>query len=155
MRGKQTPKRVVRPDEIYNSTVVTKFTNYLMFDGRKETARNIVYKAMEALGKNAKLPPVEALETAINNVKPKVEVRSKRVGGSNYQVPVPVPEGRQFALASRWIIEAARSGRGANEFWISLERELMNAFKKEGSAVKKKEEVRRMAEANKAFAQFA
>jgi small subunit ribosomal protein S7 len=155
MRGKQVTKRVLKADEVYNSQVVTKLINYTMLDGKKMVARKNVYQAIEHLGKETKMKPVEALEKALDNVKPRVEVRSRRVGGSNYMVPVQVPEERQISLALRWIIEAARKGRGSSDFWMSLSRELINAVKNEGSAIKKREEIKRMADANRAFAQFA
>ena len=155
MRGKKATKRIIDPDEKYNSSLVTKFINYVMFSGRKTTARVIVYKTIEDLAAKTKIDGIEALEKAIENVKPKLEVRSRRVGGANFQVPVPVPQERQVALAFRWIIDAARSGRKNIEFWESLAREVLSAYKKEGGAIKKKDEVHRMAEANKAFAQFA
>jgi small subunit ribosomal protein S7 len=155
MRGKQAKKRVIKPDEIYKSEVVSKMINYVMYDGKKEVAREITYKSLEDLGARTKTDPVEALDKALNNVKPKVEVRSRRVGGANFQVPVQVNPSRQLALGFKWIIEAARNGRKSDEFWVSLSRELQNAYKNEGTAVKKKEEVHRMAEANKAFSQFA
>jgi small subunit ribosomal protein S7 len=155
MRGKQAPKRHIKADEVYNSELVTKFINYVMISGNKSAARKHVYFAIEKLATETKKSPVEALSEAIENIRPKVEVKSKRVGGANYQVPVQVPEGRQNALAFKWIIESARKGRGAASFSVSLSREIINAYKKEGSAIKKKEEVRRMAEANKAFAQFS
>ncbi len=155
MRGKQSPKREIQPDGIYNSELVSKFTNYLMIDGKKSIAQTIVYNAIEDLQKKTKTTGIEAFEKAIENVKPKVEVRSRRVGGSNFQVPVQVSANRQLALASRWIIDAARNARKNTEFWVVLSHELMNAYNKEGTAIKKKDEVQRMAEANKAFAQFA
>lgn len=155
MRGKQAPKRVIKPDEIYGSRTLSKLINYIMLDGKKAVARKNVYDAMEILGNETKATPIEALEKALENVKPRVEVRSRRVGGSNYQVPVPVPEDRQTALAFRWIIEAARNGRGSNPFHVSLAKELKDAFKGEGSAVRKRDDVKKMADANKAFAQFA
>lgn len=155
MRGKQAQRRKLPVDEIYGSTVVTKLINYIMIGGKKTIARKAVYTALEELEGKSKTPALEALEKAIDNVKPKVEVRSRRVGGSNYQVPVPVPDHRQIALAFRWLIAAARSGRGSGTFAASLARELVNAFNGEGSAIKKKEEVKKMADANKAFAQFA
>lgn len=155
MRGKQSPKRPVKADGLYNSELVTKFINYTMLDGKKAVAQKNVYEAMELLAAETKLPAIEALEKAIENVRPKIEVRSRRVGGSNYQVPVPVPEGRQVALAFRWIIDTARSSRGSLRFAQSLARELKDAYNKEGNAMRKKEDVRKMAEANKAFAQFA
>ncbi|GAB4285558.1 MAG: 30S ribosomal protein S7 [Candidatus Dojkabacteria bacterium] len=155
MRGKQAPKRDIKPDEIYGSVEVSKFINYVMQDGKKTVARKIVYNALEKLAEETKTDAIEAFNKAMENVKPKIEVRSRRVGGSNYQVPVPVPESRQFALASRWIIEAARNGRGGKEVYLSLAKELIDAFNNEGTAVRKKEEVKKMAEANKAFAHLA
>ncbi len=155
MRGKQAPKRDIKADAKFNSVLVSRLINNVMMHGKKETARNLVYVALEELAKKTKLDAVDALEKAFENVKPKVEVRSRRVGGANLQVPVPVNAYRQDSLAIRWILEAARAGRKDTEFSVSLARELFSAFNKEGSAFKKKEEVFRMAEANKAFAQFA
>lgn len=155
MRGTRQYKRDIKPDAKYNSEVVAKFINYVMQDGKKETATKIVYGALDLLESKAKMPAIEALDKVLENVKPKVEVRSKRVGGSNYQVPVQVPEGRQLALAFKWIIESARKARKGDEFYIVLGHDLLAAFKGEGNAVKKKEEVKKMAEANKAFAQFS
>lgn len=155
MRGKQAKKRTIAKDEKYNSELVSKFINYVMLDGKKSIAREIVYKTLSELSDKSKEDPVEALDKALNNVKPRVEVRSRRVGGANFQVPVPVNPSRQVALGFKWIIEAARNSRKSEEFFTVLARELLNAYKNEGVAVKKKEEVHRMAEANKAFAQFA
>ena len=155
MRGKRAPKRKLNADEVYNSELVAKFINYLMLDGKKSVARSIVYKAIEETAKNTKTKGMEGLEKAVENVKPKLEIRSRRVGGSNFQVPVPVAANRQLALALKWIIQAARDARKDTEFYIVLARELTNAYNKEGVAIKKKEEVHRLAEANKAFAQFA
>src|SRR5258708_3901111 len=155
MRGKQAVKKPLKPDGIYNSELVSKLINYMMLDGKKQTARTIVYNAISDLEKKTKTKGIEALEKAVENVKPKIEVRSRRVGGSNFQVPVPVSAGRQLYLALKWIIEAARGGRKNTEMWEVLSRELLNAYNKEGSAIKKKEEVHKMADANKAFAQFA
>lgn len=155
MRGKQAPKRKINADQIYGSTLVTKLINYVMVDGKKEVAQKVVYKAMEDAAEKAKGNAIEVLEKAIENIKPKVEVRSKRVGGSNFQVPVPVKPERQQSLAIRWMVGAARDARGSGQSWQSLSREIVNSFKKEGTAFKKKEEVQRMAEANKAFSQFA
>jgi len=155
MRGKQVVKRKIEPDEIYNSELVTKFINYIMVDGKKATARKIIYSTIEDLGTKTKSKGIDALDKAIENIKPKMEVKSRRVGGSNFQVPVPVNANRQIALAMKWVIEAARAGRKNTEFWQVLSKELLNAYNKEGSAVKKKEDVHRMADANRAFAQFA
>jgi small subunit ribosomal protein S7 len=151
MRGKVAKIREVQPDEIYGSIVVTKFINYLMRDGKKALAQHIVYKAMESLAQETKLGPVESMIRALDNLKPKVELRTRRVGGANYQVPVPVAEKRQDSLAMRWIIAASEDNRGKNDAVQSLTRELLNAFNKEGAAYKKKEEVHKMAESNKAF----
>ena len=155
MRGKRAPVRPLKADEVYGSELVSKFVNYVMLDGQKQTARTIVYKAVEDLANKTKTKGIEALEKAVENVRPKIEVRSRRIGGANFQVPVQVSDKRQTALALKWIIEAARSSRKNTEFWVVLSRELQNAYNREGSAMKKKEDVVRMAEANKAFAQFA
>lgn len=155
MRGRQAPKRHIRPDEVYGSELVTKLINYVMKDGKKTVASKNVYEALELAASKTKQNAVEVLEDALKNLKPKVEVRSKRIGGANFQVPVPVSEKRQVALAYRWLVDAARNGRGKGSFAEALSRELVNSVNKEGSAYKKKEEVLRMAEANKAFTQFA
>jgi small subunit ribosomal protein S7 len=155
MRGKRAPKRDIQPDEVYGSQLVSKFINYTMFDGRKATARLQVYKAIEDASTKTKTKGAEVLERAIENIKPKLEVRSRRIGGANFQVPVPVSQERQVALACKWLIEGARKSRKNQEYWEVLSKELISAFNKEGTAMKKKDEVMRMAEANKAFAQFA
>ena len=125
-------------------------------DGKKNIARVNIYSALDFLKSNTKEESVvEALEKALENVRPKVEVRSRRVGGSNYQVPTPVGDERQNSLAMRWIIDAARSARGSRTFGKSLGSELLNAYKGEGNAVRKKEDIKKMADANRAFAQFA
>lgn len=146
----------VAPDERYNSTSVARLINYVMLRGQKETARKIVYAAFEEI-KNAKEgggDPVEIFETAIRNAGPQMEVRSRRVGGANYQVPREVRPERRLALAFRWIIAAARGQKGT-PMHKALAKELMAAAREEGSAVKKKEDTHRMAEANRAFAHFA
>lgn len=155
MRGKQAKKRRINPDEKYNSVLVSKLINYVMLDGKKKVAEKNVYNAIEKIQKDTKTKGIEGLEKAIENVKPQIEVRSKRIGGSNFQVPVPVHASRQVTLAFRWIIEVARNNRGKSTFDAALAREIVAAYNKEGAAMKKKEEVLRMAEANKAFAQFA
>ena len=151
MRGKQAKIRKVEPDQVHGSVLVTKFINYMMERGKKTVAQKIVYGAIEELAQQTKLGPVEAFEKALDNIKPKIELRTRRVGGANYQVPVPVAEARQQALSMRWVINASRAGRGKDTSVKSLARELMNAFNKEGAAYKKREEVHKMAEANKAF----
>jgi small subunit ribosomal protein S7 len=155
MRGKKAPKRHLEIDEVYNSLTVSKFVNYVMLDGKREIARSIVHAALEELGAKTKNPPVVALEQALANAKPKIEVRSRRVGGSNFQVPTPVPEHRQLGLAFKWLIAAARKARKTTEFSKVLAKELIDAFNGEGNAVRKKEDVQKMAEANRAFAQFS
>jgi small subunit ribosomal protein S7 len=155
MRGKQARKREIMPDKIYNSVELAKFINYIMLDGKKQTAQDIVYKAVESLGEEVKMNPLDAFLQAIAIIKPKVEVRSRRVGGANYQVPVPVAEERQLALAYRWIIDASRASRGAKEYWKSLKNELKSALNKEGNAYKKRDEAHKMAEANKAFSHLS
>jgi small subunit ribosomal protein S7 len=143
-------------DERYDSVNVSRLVNYIMVNGQKETARKIVYAAFEEI-KNAKEgggDPVEIFETAIRNAGPQMEVRSRRVGGANYQVPREVRPERRLALALRWIINAARGQKGKPMF-KALSSEIMLAARGEGSAVKKKDDTHRMAEANRAFAHFA
>ncbi len=143
-------------DERYGTQNVSRLVNYIMLRGQKETARKIVYAAFEEI-KNAKEgggDPVEIFETALRNAGPQMEVRSRRVGGANYQVPREVRPERRLALALRWIISAARAKKGTPMF-KSLAEEIMAATREEGSAVKKKEDTHKMAEANRAFAHFA
>lgn len=145
----------VKPDAKYGSLLVSKFINCLMYDGKKSTSEAIFYDAMDIIAKKiSEEPPVKVFETAINNVKPLVEVKSRRVGGANYQVPVQVKPNRQQSLAIRWVLEACRkkSGRPMRE---RLANELLDAYKKEGAAMTVRENTHRMAEANKAFAHFA
>jgi small subunit ribosomal protein S7 len=154
MRGKRAKKRVVMPDSKYGSELISKFANKIMQDGKKRTAYGLIYEAIDVLNKITKGKGLESLEKAFENIKPKMEVRSRRVGGANYQVPMPVREERQVALAMKWIIDSARSARKTNSFGDQLGKELASAFNKEGNAYKKKEDTHKMAEANKAFAQF-
>lgn len=143
------------PDTRFHSAMVSKFINMIMLDGKKSTAVRAFYSAMDIVAKrNKELPPLELFEKAINNCKPNVEVRSKRVGGSNYQVPMAVNRKRQQALAFRWIRDAARAKKG-RPLADSLAAEILDAAKGEGTAVTTKENVHRMADANKAFAHFA
>ncbi len=155
MRGKKAKKRILRADIRYNSEVVSKLINYIMLDGKKTVARENVYGALEIAGKELNKKPMEAFELALENIKPKTEIRSRRVGGANYQVPVPVRDDRQLTLALRWLIKGARDSRGKASFAEALARELVLATKKEGYAFKKKEDVHKMAEANRAFAHFS
>jgi small subunit ribosomal protein S7 len=145
----------LKPDPRFNSKLVSKFINCLMWDGKKSVASRVFYDAMDILEKRIKdAPPLEVFETAVNNVKPRVEVRSKRVGGSNYQVPMQVNTRRQQSLALRWIIQATR-GRKGRPTAQSLAQEIGDAYRNEGTAVTTRENVHRMADANKAFAHFA
>ena len=148
-------EKMLKPDSRFNSKLVSKFINCLMWDGKKSVAQKVVYDAMEIVTKQVKdVPPLELFETAINNVKPYVEVRSKRVGGANYQVPMQVNKRRQQSLAFRWIINACRE-QGGRPMSERLAQELLGAFHKEGKAMDKREQTHRMADANKAFAHFA
>ncbi len=145
----------LKPDPVYNSKQVAKFVNCLMWKGKKSTAHKVFYDAMGIISKRIKdTQPLEVFETAVNNVKPALEVRSKRVGGASYQVPMQVRPKRQQSLAFRWIITAARGKKG-KPMSIRLASELMDAYKSQGAAMTTRENVHRMAEANKAFAHFA
>ncbi len=154
MRKKRKYKREILPDFKYNSVLVSKFINNVMKGGKKSTARKAVYDAFALMEKATKEDPLETFNLAIKNVAPLLEVKSKRVGGANYQVPRPVAGDRRTALAIRWILNAARSKKGA-PISKKLSDELLAASKNEGEAIKKKVNTHRMAEANKAFARFA
>src|SRR5437899_11621553 len=146
---------MLKPDGRFNDKLVSKFINCLMWSGKKTVAQGIVYDALDNIAKkNKDVPVIEIFETALNNVKPYVEVRSKRVGGANYQVPMQVNKRRQQSLAFRWIINACREA-GGRPMADRLADELMAAFKKEGKAMTTREQTHRMADANKAFAHFA
>jgi small subunit ribosomal protein S7 len=138
---------------MYNSPEVGKFINYIMWDGKKSTAESIVYGALESASKKLNVPALEVFKKVVENCSPVMEVRSRRIGGANYQVPREVRPERRLQLALRWIIEASRGKKG-KPMAEKLEEELVLGFKGEGSAVKKKEDVHRMADANKAFAHF-
>ncbi len=155
MRKKIKDKKVVEPDIVYKSQKLAKFINNVMLDGKKETARKSVYKAFEIIKEKTGNPnPLEVFDTAIKNAGPLVEVRSRRIGGANYQVPREVRPERRVALAMRWIIGAARTKKGA-PIHEKLAEELILASKNEGAACKKRDDTHKMAEANKAFAHFA
>ncbi len=145
----------LKADAKYPSKLVSKFINCLMLDGKKSTAQKVFYDAMEIIeGKVKDVPPLEVFETAINNVKPMLEVRSKRVGGASYQVPMQVNPKRQQSLAFRWVLAASRGKKG-KPMCQRLAAELMDAYNKQGTSMTTRENVHRMAEANKAFAHFA
>jgi len=153
-RRKSAVKRDVLPDPVYNDVVVAKFINKMMYDGKKSLAQSLFYGALDELKK--KVPgeePLTVFKKAIENTKPQIEVRSRRVGGATYQVPVDVRPSRRLALAMRWLIQYARE-RGEKDFSKRLAGEFIDAANNRGNAVKKKEDVHRMAEANKAFSHY-
>ncbi len=153
MRGKQAPKRKILPDPKYSNAVLAKFTHYLMRKGKKSIAQKIVYGCFDQIQKLGQ-DPMTVFDGAIRNVSPILEVKSRRIGGANFQVPIPVRAERKMMLASRWIIEAAK-GRKGQPMAKKLAQELMEASQNQGAAIKKKTDVHRMAEANRAFAHFA
>lgn len=153
MRKRRAEKRYIKPDPKYNDLLVAKFINYLMLDGKKTTARKVVYESFEVLEQKTKKPALEVFKKAVNNVQPFVEVRSRRVGGATYQVPMEVRAERRISLAFRWIRNYSRD-RKDKTMTQRLSAELLAAANGEGSSVKKKDDVHRMAEANKAFAHF-
>jgi len=152
-RRREVPKREILPDPKFSNTDVTKFINVIMLDGKKAVAERIVYGALAQIESKSGKNPLEVFTTAISNVKPMVEVKSRRVGGANYQVPVEVRPVRRMALAMRWVREAAKK-RGEKSMPLRLAGELIEASEGRGGAMKKREEVHRMADANKAFAHF-
>lgn len=152
-RRREVPKRAKLPDPKFGSTQITKFVNMIMKSGKKSVAESIMYDALDTIGGKAKGEAVDVMDQALENVSPMVEVKSRRVGGATYQVPVEVRAERRVTLAMRWIIEAARK-RGEKSMQLKLAGELMDAAENRGSAVKKREDTHRMAEANKAFAHF-
>ena len=153
MRKRRAIKRDVLPDPIYNSKVVTKLVNAIMLDGKKGTAQKILYEAFEIVEKQTGKPAMEVYEEALKNISPALEVKSRRVGGSNYQVPMEVTDERAQTLALRWLVNYAklRNGKGMA---INLANEIMDAANGVGGAVKKREDTHKMAEANKAFAHY-
>jgi len=154
MRRKLNKKTVLEPDFKFGSVIVSKFINHIMESGKKNAARKIIYGALDIASKKSKKEPLEILDAAINNVSPSLEVRSRRVGGANYQVPREVRPERKMTLAMRWLLQAATAKKG-KPMAEKLAEELMLASKNEGAAVKKKEDTHKMAEANRAFAHFA
>jgi small subunit ribosomal protein S7 len=153
MRQPLKNKHPRRPDIEYKSDAIARFINTVMWDGKKDTARKLVYGALNKI-KEQELDPLETFETAIRNVSPLMEVRSRRVGGANYQVPREVPQQRRVSLAYRWLINAARNKKG-KPMADKLAEQILLAAKNEGEAIKKKDDMHRMADANKAFAHFA
>lgn len=156
MRSKQASKKILPPDPVYNSRLVTRLINKLMRDGKKTVAQKHVYATLESIKESAKQDPIAILEKAIANVSPKMEVRPRRVGGASYQVPVEVRGDRKEALAIRWIIQSAKAlpNREFHTFDKKLTKELMDAASGMGAAVKKKDDMQKVAAANRAFAHF-
>ncbi len=153
MRRKHRQEKEYEPDLIYKSALATRFINYLMKDGKKSVAQRVLYNTMENIKKQTKQDPLSIFDLAIKNVSPELEVKSRRIGGANYQVPQAVPEYRKTTLACRWIINMARAKKGKT-MAERLAEELILASKNEGAAIKKKLDIHRMAEANRAFARF-
>ena len=152
-RRRAAEKRTILPDHKYKDLVLAKFMNRIMFDGKKSTSEKIVYGAFDIVSKKTDKTPIDFFHEALNNVKPALEVRSRRVGGATYQVPVEVKSKRAQALAIRWLVESARK-RKDKHMSDKIFNELYDAYEKKGSAVKKREDVHKMAESNKAFAHF-
>ena len=152
-RRREVPKREILPDPKFGSVELAKFMNVVMLDGKKAVAERIVYGALEQVATKTGKEPIEVFSLAINNIKPIVEVKSRRVGGANYQVPVEVRPVRRLALAMRWVREAAKK-RGEKSMDLRLAGELMDASEGRGGAVKKRDDTHKMAEANKAFAHY-
>ncbi len=153
MRRKRAPKRETKPDPKYNSPLVEKFINMIMRDGKKSIAQKIVYGAFDILQEKLKEDPLKVFFTALDNARPRLEVRPRRIGGATYQVPLEVPKERGYAIAMRWMRDFARKRRG-KPMKEKLAEELLSAYKNEGAVIKKKEDTHKMAEANRAFAHF-
>ena len=152
-RKRSAPKKIPIVDPIYKSTIIPKLVNSIMYDGKKTIAEKIVYDAIEKIKSKSKDEPINIFNEAINNIKPTVEVRSRRVGGATYQVPVEVKSKRAQALAIRWLVDSARK-RKDKHMSDKIFNEIYDAYEKKGAAVKKREDVHKMAESNKAFAHF-
>ena len=153
MRRRRQPKKEILPDSKFNNPIVAKFINYIMWDGKKSVAQEVVYDAFDIVSKKTKKEPLDVFDEAIKNTSPMLEVKSKRVGGANYQVPRQVKGDRRLTLSLRWIILAARSRKG-QRMAEKLADEIMQAAQNTGTAVKKKDDTHRMAQANRAFAHF-
>ena len=152
-RKRKAPKKIPIVDPRYKSLIIPKLINSIMYDGKKTVAEKIIYDALDIMGEKNKADPLSMMEKALQNVSPSVEVKSRRVGGSNYQVPIEVNPRRKLSLAMRWILDAA-SKRNEKSMKNKLASELLDACEGKGSAVKKREDVHKMAEANKAFAHY-
>jgi len=152
-RKKQAPKKIFYPDAKYGSLALAKFINFVMYDGKKTTAEKIIYSALDRIKEKTKDDPIKIFNEAVNNIRPNLEVRSRRVGGATYQVPVEVRAKRSQTLALRWLLDATRK-RKNKTMSDKLLNELMDASQNKGSAIKKREDTHKMAESNKAFAHF-
>ena len=152
-RKKRAPKKIFYPDSKYGSSVLAKFINFLMYDGKKTTAEKIIYSALDRIKEKTKEDPIKVFNDAVNNIRPNLEVRSRRVGGATYQVPVEVKTKRSQTLALRWLLDATRKSK-SKTMSDKLLNELMDASQNKGSAIKKREDTHKMAESNKAFAHF-
>ena len=153
-RRREVPKRAVPPDPLYNSALVTKFVRTVMKNGKRSTAEGIIYRSLDIIKAKTSDDPLKVFKKAIDNVKPSVEVKSRRVGGSNYQVPIEVNPNRRLSLSIRWLASSARARGDGKTMQDKLASELLDASNLRGSAVKKREDTHRMAEANKAFAHY-
>jgi len=153
-RRRKAERRILAPDPTYNSELVAKVINFTMRGGKKSTAERIVYGALKNISEKMSEEPIEVLIKAIDNMKPRVEVKSRRVGGSTYQVPVEISRDRQLALALRWLLAASKARRGV-PMGTAMAMELMDAFNGQGSVIRKRDDTHRMAQANKAFAHYA
>lgn len=153
MRRRRAQKREVKSDPKYDSLVIGRFTNIVMRDGKKSTAQRIIYGSFDVVEERLKQDPLKVFFSALDNARPRVEVRPRRIGGATYQVPMEVPKDRGITIALRWIRDFARNKKG-KPMSVKLAEEIIAAFKNEGSAIKKKEDTHKMAEANKAFAHF-
>ncbi len=154
MRGKPAPKRKIQPDAKFSQEFVTKFINYIMESGKKTIAERIVYEALDLISKKTKGDALEIFDSAIKNISPTVEIKGRRVGGANYQVPMAVRSERSFTLGCRWLIDSAKAKKG-KKMAERLADEIINAYNNEGPAIKKKQDTYKMAEANRAFAHFS
>ncbi|MFN2363079.1 MAG: 30S ribosomal protein S7 [Halarsenatibacteraceae bacterium] len=153
MRKNRAERRTVKPDPVYNDVIINRIINKIMLDGKKSLAERVVYEALDIVSEQTGEEPLEVVKEAVDNIMPALEVRSRRVGGSNYQVPVEVDENRKLSLSLRWFVQSTRK-RGERTIVERVAGELMDAYNNTGGAVKKKEEVHRMAEANRAFAHY-
>jgi small subunit ribosomal protein S7 len=153
-RRREIAKREIPPDALYSSALVTKFINTIMQAGKRSTAERILYKSFDIIKERTGDDPLKVFKKAVDNVKPSLEVKSRRVGGSNYQVPIEVNPNRRLSLSIRWLVSFARSRGDGKTMWEKLANELLDASNLRGGAVKKREDTHRMAEANKAFAHY-